>query len=88
MEENILSLNSKEVFDIFLKSEQYHGFELPEYFGFDQLLQHIQKTVGDIPYEECLQDNMNPEQLSDINPDNLLNKDGRYAATLYYPSIQ
>lgn len=35
---NILCLNSKEVIEFFLKSEQYPGFELPKYFVFDQLL--------------------------------------------------
>lgn len=29
---NIFSLNYKEAMDFFLKSEQYHKFELPEYF--------------------------------------------------------
>ena len=29
---NILSLTSKEAMDFFMKSEQYHVFELPEYF--------------------------------------------------------
>lgn len=39
--ENILSLNHTEAMDFFLKSEQYHGFELPEYFVFDDLLQNL-----------------------------------------------
>lgn len=34
---NILSLDSEEAIDFFLNSEQYHGFELPEYFVFDEL---------------------------------------------------
>lgn len=38
----------------FLKSEQYHGFELPEYFVFDELLQNLKETVGDALYAECL----------------------------------
>ena len=76
---NILSLDSKEAMDFFLKSEQYHGFELPEYFVFDELLQNVKDTIGNIPYEECLQKDVSPEQLSDINFDILLNKDGRYA---------
>lgn len=76
---NILSLDSKEAMDFFLKSEQYHGFELPEYFVFDELLQKVKDTIGNIPYEECLQKDVSPEQLSDINLDILLNKDGRYA---------
>ena len=35
---NILTLNHEEVMDFFMKSEQYHGFGLPEYFTFDDLL--------------------------------------------------
>ncbi len=35
---NILFLNHEKVMDFFTKSEQYHGFELPEYFTFDDLL--------------------------------------------------
>ncbi len=76
---NILSLNHTEAMDFFLKSEQYHGFELPEYFVFDDLLQNVKNAVGKTPYEECLQEGMSPEQLSDVNLDILLNKDGRYA---------
>lgn len=76
---NILSLNHTEAMDFFLKSEQYHGFELPEYFVFDDLLQNVKNAVGETPYEECLQEGMSPEQLPDVNLDILLNKDGRYA---------
>ena len=65
--------------DFFLKSEQYHGFELPEYFVFDELLQNVKEAVRDKPYEECLQEGLSPENLSDVNLDILLNKDGRYA---------
>ncbi len=79
MTKNILSLNHQEAMDFFLKSEQYHGFELPEYFVFDELLQSVKKTVGDTPYEECLQEGKSPEQLGDVNLDILLNKDGHYA---------
>ena len=76
---NILSLNHTEAMDFFLKSEQYHGFEFPEYFVFDDLLQNVKNAVGKTPYEECLQEGMSPELLSDVNLDILLNKDGRYA---------
>lgn len=76
---NVLSLESKEAMDFFLKSEQYHGFELPEYFIFDELLQNVKNAIGDIPYEECIQDETSLENLSDVNLDILLNKDGRYA---------
>ena len=76
---NVLSLDSKDAMDFFLKSEQYHGFELPEYFVFDELLQNVKNAIGDIPYEECIQDETSLENLSDVNLDILLNKDGRYA---------
>lgn len=51
---NIFSLNHKEEMDFFLKSEQYYGFELPEYFVFAELLQNLKETVGDALYAECL----------------------------------
>lgn len=76
---NILSLSSEEAIDFFLKSEQYHGFELPEYFVFDELLQFVKDKIGDTPYDECLQEGVSPENLPDVNLDILLNKDGRYA---------
>ena len=75
----LLSLNHIEAMDFFLQSEQYHGFELPEYFVFNDLLQNVKNAVGKTPYEECLQEGMSPELLSDVNLDILLNKDGRYA---------
>ena len=76
---NILTLNHDETMDFFMKSEQYHGFELPEYFTFDEFLKYVREKVGDTPYEECLQGSVSPESLSDVNLDLLLNKDGRYA---------
>lgn len=76
---NVLSLESKDAMDFFLKSELYHGFELPEYYVFDELLQNVKKAIGDIPYEECIQDETSLENLSDVNLEFLLNKDGRYA---------
>ena len=75
---NILSLESKEAMDFFLKSEQYHGFELPEYFTFDKVLKAVARAIGDKSYDECLGD-VTPDELADVNLDILLNKDGRYA---------
>ena len=65
--------------DFFMKSEQYHGFELPEYFTFDEVLKYVRKKVGSTSYKECLQNGISPESLSDVNLDILLNKDGCYA---------
>ena len=75
---NVLTLNYKEALDFFMKSEQFHGFELPEYFDFDVVLNYVKETIGNKPYEECLTD-VSPDNLPDVNLDILLNKDGHYA---------
>lgn len=75
---NILSLNHQEALDFFMKSEQFHGFELPEYFDFDVVLNYVKETIADKPYEDCLTD-ISPDNLPDVNLDILLNKDGHYA---------
>ena len=74
---NILTLKSKEVMDFFLKSEQFHGFELPEYFDFTEVLNFVRQKIGDKDYEECVTDCAG--NLQDVNFDILLNKDGKYA---------
>lgn len=75
---NVLSLTSDEALNFFMKSEQFHGFELPEYFDFDVVLNYVKETINDKPYEECLTD-VSPDNLPDVNLDILLNKDGHYA---------
>ena len=75
---NILSLNHQEALDFFMKSEQFHGFELPEYFDFDVVLNYVKETIADKSYEDCLTD-ICPDNLPDVNLDILLNKDGHYA---------
>lgn len=75
---NILSLTSDEVLDFFMKSEQYHGFELPEYFDFDKVLAYVKESIGDKQYGDCLTDEL-PDNLPNVNLDILLNKDGHYA---------
>lgn len=72
-------LNSKEAFNYFLDTKQYQGFELPAYFEFDKVLQFVRKKIGKKPYEKCLQHDIRPETLNDVNFDILLNKDGKYA---------
>lgn len=78
-DKNILTLNYEEAMDFFMKSPQFHGFELPEYFVFNKVLNYVRETIGDKSYEDCLNENLNPEDLSDVNLDILLNKDGKYA---------
>ncbi len=78
MTKNILSLDSAKAMDFLMKSEQYHSFELPEYFDFGPVLQFVAKTIDDKPYGECLS-GRNPAGISDVNFGIMLNKDGRYA---------
>lgn len=74
----VLSLTSSEAIYFFMKSEQYHGFELPEYFVFDGVLQYVKREIGSTSYKECLHNNINPNDLTDVNFDILLNKDESY----------
>jgi len=75
---NILTLSGTNALDFFLKSEQFHGFELPEYFNFDDLLKTVAEIVGDTNYDDCIEDVL-PDELPDVNLNIVLNKDGRYA---------
>lgn len=75
---NILSLRSEEVLDFFMKSEQFHGFELSEYFCFDEVLVYVRESIGNKKYEDCLPE-VRPDALPDVNLDILLNKNGHYA---------
>ena len=77
MPKTILSLSSKDAMDFLMTSEQFHGFELPEYFDFTEVLDFVRKTVGNRPYRDCT--TLSPSDLQDVNFDILLNKDGRYA---------
>lgn len=75
---NILSLNHEEVMEFFMKSDEYHGFDLPEYFVFNDLLAFVKDKIGVIPYNDCIKKDILPDNLPDVNHDILLNKDGRY----------
>ena len=75
----ILNLSHEEAMDFFMKSEQYHGFELPEYFTFDEVLKSVREKIGFTLHEDCIQEVFSPEFLFDVSLDILLNKDGRYA---------
>lgn len=63
--------------DFLLKSDQYHNFELPEYFVFDKVLKFVQERIGDKSFDDCIQSS--PCEVPDINFEMLTNKDGRYA---------
>lgn len=50
--ENILSLNSHEAMDFFMKSEQYHGFKLPEFIMSFFLYIHSVQNERTIRYND------------------------------------
>lgn len=77
MAKTILDLNHDEALDFLMTPEQYHGFELPEYFKFDTLLRHVRDTVGDKPLDEVIADEAAAHG-KDVNLDFILNKDGQY----------
>lgn len=77
MAKTILSLNSKDALNFLMTSEQYHGFELPEYFDFTVVLDYVRKSIGDRLFDECISES--PGNLQNVNFDILLNKDGKYA---------
>lgn len=78
MAKTILKLSSEEAVDYMLKSRQFCGFELPEYFDFDEVLNYVRNTIGDKSYEDCLAGTI-PDELANVNLDILKSKDGRYA---------
>ena len=60
----ILTLNHEEAMDFFMKSEQYHGFELPEYFTFDEVLKYVRESIIYLVYNNlCNQPNSDYNQL-------------------------
>ena len=75
---SLLSLASGDALDFFMQSEQFHDFELPEYFDFSKVLQFVKERIGDSPYEECV-NTIGASRIPDVNFDILLNKDGKYA---------
>jgi len=74
---NLLSFSASEAMDFLMKSEQYHSFELPEYFEFDRVLNFVKKKVNGRKYEDCVED-VDINSLANVNFEILLNKDGKY----------
>lgn len=72
-------LTADEAKTLLMTSAHYHNFEMPEYFNFDNVLNHVQNTVGNRPYTECLHQSIDINSCNGVNIDILLNKDGHYA---------
>lgn len=73
----ILDLPSEAAKLHFLKDKQYHTFELPIYFNFEEVLRYVSDTIGNKPMSECT--GTQPITREGINLDIILNKDGKYA---------
>lgn len=74
----LTDLTSEEAMDLLMTTDQFHSFELPEYFDFTPVLNHVRGIIGDRKYEDCLGEDC-PAELSDVNFEIMLNKDGKYA---------
>lgn len=74
----ITDLSSEEALEFLMQTDQYHNFELPEYFNFTTILEYVKNKIGDMPYVDCIS-SIKAKDLSSVNIDILLNKDGKYA---------
>ena len=98
---NILTLNHEEVMDFFMKSEHYHGFELPEYFTFDEVLKqenkkgkedlasYFWKVAAKTPYFELLLQQMveytTTEAIKNVSFKTKLIRKLKPAVNLFFP---
>ena len=73
----ITSLSSEETLDFIMQSNQFQNFELPEYFDFTTVLQHVRSKVDELSYDECIAVDV-VSDIDGINVEILLNKDGKY----------
>lgn len=72
----ITEFEATEVVDFFMKSEQYHDFELPKYLDFSSVLDFVRTKVGTDSYADCVL--TDPSTMPDANIEIVLNKDGHY----------
>ncbi len=73
----ILELTQDEARKYFLKHESYSGFNLPEYFNFEKLLNSVDEALRDKNLSDFKKDK--PRNYEDVNYKVLNNKDGKYA---------
>ena len=74
--------------DFFMKSEQYHGFELPEYFTFDEVLKYVRETIGNTA-SAITQERMHPISctFTCLMVQQLSWHCNKYQMMYYYPEI-
>ncbi|MFH1654121.1 MAG: RNA-directed DNA polymerase [Pseudomonadota bacterium] len=85
---NILSLNSKEAREFFLKEEKYFTTKLPPYFTFSELLKNLSDKLDGgnlsdyykkISNENKKEKSLKPEDFEKVNYLLINNKNGKYA---------
>lgn len=75
---NILSLSHDEALDFLMDTKQYCGFELPEYFVFNNVLANVRESIGDKPYADCVGP-VAPDDVDGVNVDVVISKDGKHS---------
>jgi RNA-directed DNA polymerase len=74
----VLNLNSEEARLFFLKEESYCGFELPEYYRFQKVINSLNSELTGKILKECTT-GTKPKDVEGVNYTFLNNKDGKYA---------
>lgn len=77
-DQTILQLDNEDAAGLFIKSDMYCNFEMPEYFDFSKVLYSAAERMEGKEFDECLA-GIDPHNVKDVNFDMVLNKDGKYA---------
>lgn len=75
----VIDLPGDEALEAMMSNDFYSTVELPEYFGFTEVLDYARRSVGDKTLAECTVKGASPENIQGVNLEVMTNKDGRYA---------
>ncbi len=75
----VIDLPGDEALEAMMTNDFYSTVELPEYFGFTEVLDYARRSVGDKTLAECTVKGASPENIHGVNLEVMTNKDGRYA---------
>ncbi len=75
----VIDLPGDEALEAMMSNDFYSTVELPEYFGFADVLDYARRSVGDKTLAQCTVKGKSPENIQGVNLDVITNKDGRYA---------
>lgn len=75
----VLSLKSKDAENFFMDQRNYHTFQLPPSFKFNEALSFARKAIGDKPFKDCLND-IDGTKSRDRSYVIMFSKDGKYAS--------